>query len=78
MQVQAFKNPTETIQPNLCTKNGEIEQELEKMRMLLARVVGRIEGLPAEEPGRGEDEEEEDMTGDVDDESRIKALLSLT
>lgn len=30
------------IQPNLVTRDGELAQELEKMRMLMARVSGRI------------------------------------
>lgn len=30
------------IQPNLVTRDGELIQEMEKMRMLVARVGGRI------------------------------------
>jgi hypothetical protein len=37
-----FKDPQKGIQPNLVTKDGELVQELEKMRMLAARVGGRI------------------------------------
>ncbi|OKO93300.1 Kinetochore protein fta4 [Penicillium subrubescens] len=37
-----FKDPQKDIQPNLVTKDGELVQELEKMRMLAARVGGRI------------------------------------
>ncbi|KAI0206577.1 kinetochore Sim4 complex subunit Fta4 [Astrocystis sublimbata] len=35
-----------TIQDNLVTRNGEIELELERMRLLLARVAGRVAQLP--------------------------------
>ncbi|KAJ5091563.1 hypothetical protein NUU61_006433 [Penicillium alfredii] len=37
-----FQNPRRDIQPNLVTRDGELVQELEKMRMLVARVGGRI------------------------------------
>lgn len=37
-----FKQPQKDIQPNLVTRDGELAQELEKMRMLVARVGGRI------------------------------------
>ncbi|KAK7745102.1 hypothetical protein SLS62_009966 [Diatrype stigma] len=34
------------VQPNLVTRNGEIERELERMRVLLVRVAGRVARLP--------------------------------
>lgn len=34
------------VQDNLVTKNGPVEQELEKMRALLARVAGQVAELP--------------------------------
>ena len=40
--LEPFKEPEKDIQPNLITKDGELIQELEKMRMLVARVGGRI------------------------------------
>lgn len=39
---EPFKNPQNDVQPNLITRDGELIQELEKMRMLVARVGGRI------------------------------------
>lgn len=39
---EPFKNPQHDIQPNLVTRDGELIQELEKMRMLVARVGGRM------------------------------------
>ncbi|KAI0877502.1 kinetochore Sim4 complex subunit Fta4 [Hypoxylon argillaceum] len=44
------------VQASLVTRNGEVERELERMRLLLARVRGRIAQLP---DARGEE-------GDVD------------
>lgn len=45
------------VQENLITRNGAVEKELERMRMLLARVAGRVNGLPevAAEGGGVED-----------------------
>ncbi|KAF7713596.1 Uncharacterized protein PECH_002535 [Penicillium ucsense] len=37
-----FKDAQKDIQPNLVTRDGELIQELERMRMLAARVGGRI------------------------------------
>ncbi|KAI1116316.1 kinetochore Sim4 complex subunit Fta4 [Nemania sp. NC0429] len=39
--------PRMPVQENLVTRNGEVERELERMRLLLARVRGRIAHLPA-------------------------------
>ncbi|KAK3501503.1 kinetochore Sim4 complex subunit Fta4 [Neurospora crassa] len=49
------------VQENLVTKNGEMEAELQRMRVLLARVGGRVEKLDKErgkekERGSGSDE----------------------
>ncbi|KAI0528149.1 kinetochore Sim4 complex subunit Fta4 [Xylaria bambusicola] len=38
--------PISAVQANLITRNGEVERELERMRLLLARVAGRIAQLP--------------------------------
>ncbi|CAG8090373.1 unnamed protein product [Penicillium olsonii] len=40
--LEPFEGPQKDIQPNLITKDGELVQELDKMRMLVARVGGRI------------------------------------
>ncbi|EYE92406.1 kinetochore subunit FTA4 family protein [Aspergillus ruber CBS 135680] len=40
--LEPFLEPQRNIQPNLITRDGELAQELEKMRMLVARVGGRI------------------------------------
>jgi beta-glucosidase-like glycosyl hydrolase len=65
-----FENPKENVQQNLVTKNGEVERELEKMRMLLARVKGRLETLPATS-GDGV----EDIEVDVDMDAKVLDLL---
>jgi hypothetical protein len=40
--IEPFEDPQKDVQPNLITKDGELVQELDKMRMLVARVGGRI------------------------------------
>jgi hypothetical protein len=44
------------VQENLVTRDGPVEKELERMRVLLARVVGRVSELPSadatQDPGR--------------------------
>jgi len=70
-----FENAKENIQPNLITRDGEMERELERMRMLVARVAGRIEALPE----RTADRDEEEMDVDVPDEERkVNELFGLT
>ncbi|KAF2963820.1 hypothetical protein GQX73_g9766 [Xylaria multiplex] len=45
--IQSTQSRTRTsVQENLITRNGEVERELERMRLLLARVAGRIAQLP--------------------------------
>jgi hypothetical protein len=39
--LEPFTNVQENIQPNLVTRDGELGRELERMRVLLARVTGR-------------------------------------
>ncbi|KUI74128.1 Kinetochore protein fta4 [Cytospora mali] len=54
---------TNGVQENLVTRDGEVEKELERMRMLLVRVGDKVSRLK----GRvGEDEEDEDLFGDGD------------
>lgn len=44
-QLGAFGDVKENVQENLCTRDGPVEAELQKMRMLLARVKGRLESM---------------------------------
>ncbi|KAF5985969.1 kinetochore fta4 [Fusarium coicis] len=55
-RLQTIVEPLQTdengagIQENLLTRNGPVEKELERMRILLARVGGRVLSLPEEAP----------------------------
>ncbi|KAI1809545.1 kinetochore Sim4 complex subunit Fta4 [Poronia punctata] len=74
------------VQDNLITRNGEIERELERMRLLLARVAGRIARLPEKKkksndadgfPVEEEDEEADEGNMDIDsiEQGKIQHLL---
>lgn len=54
--LEPFKDPQKDIQPNLITRDGELVQELEKTRMLAARVGGRI---AQQERGSGTQKDQE-------------------
>lgn len=69
--LEPFSGEDAGLQGNLVTKNGEVEMELEKMRMLMLRVERGIMGL--EEKGGGDE-----MDVDVDvEEDRDKKLMAL-
>ena len=67
------------MQENLVTRNGEVEAELQRMRMLLARVGGRAGML--REQGGGERESSvgslfsEGGEGLVDERRKVEELL---
>ncbi|RDA95595.1 hypothetical protein CP533_1179 [Ophiocordyceps camponoti-saundersi (nom. inval.)] len=52
--VDPLVSSSSRVQENLVTRNGPVESELEKMRLLLARVAGRVSELPVRnEEGAG-------------------------
>lgn len=53
--LEPFENSKEDVQGNLCTRDGEVEAELQKMGMLMARVKGRLEGLETSQNQGGEE-----------------------
>lgn len=67
-----FDGADTVVQENLVTKNGEVEKELERMRMLMLRVERGIMGLPE----RLSDEDEMDVDVDDDGQKRTMALLN--
>ncbi|KIW73637.1 hypothetical protein PV04_01736 [Phialophora macrospora] len=40
--VEPLDEPQRNVQPNLVTRDGELSQELDRMRVLMARVTGRV------------------------------------
>lgn len=67
-----FEDAKEDVQENLCTRDGEVETELQKMRMLMARVKGRLESLETSQ-GPGDDEMDFDF---LDQEKKVDLLLN--
>jgi hypothetical protein len=63
-----------SVQENLVTRNGEVERELEKMRLLLARVTGRVAQLPDEKAAaaRGNEDAAAASSMDIDSMERDK------
>lgn len=58
--VKPLKEPLQNVQPNLVSRDGELARELDKMRVLLARVSGKVQKVVDEQPPR----EDEDMDDD--------------
>lgn len=71
---EAEGDPIAAVQSNLITRNGEVERELERMRLLLARVAGRIAQLPPPNANNGVDEEES-MDLNALEQKKVKSLL---
>ncbi|KAH7026436.1 kinetochore complex Fta4 of Sim4 subunit, or CENP-50-domain-containing protein [Microdochium trichocladiopsis] len=79
-----------SVQENLITRNGDVEKELERMRMLLVRVSGRLAQLPPSRADRSgadvrmrnardhdADGEEDDFVQDLDvlERNKVASLL---
>lgn len=62
-----------TVQPNLVNSTGELGKELEKMRMLAARLAYQIERVRGEDLRAVDGEEERGL--DKDDEERLRELV---
>jgi hypothetical protein len=72
--LEPFKNPQENIQPNLFTRDGELVREIDKMRMLVARVAGRVNSSRVV---RTDDDGSEAILS-TDPDARLAALLDMT
>lgn len=60
------------MQESLLTRGGALEGELERMRVLLARVAGRVEGVDVEGGGVDVDgDTEEVLSGDKERVDRV-------
>jgi hypothetical protein len=70
----------EGVQGNLVVKNGEVERELERMRMLMLRVERGITGWEGR-GGGGDEGDEVDVDADVDldedGDKKVEALLDM-
>ncbi|MCJ1386890.1 hypothetical protein MMC17_010018 [Xylographa soralifera] len=68
--LRPFERALENVQPNLVTRDGELAREVERMKMLMARVGDKIGGG---EGRRGVEHAEE--LGGVDARAKIDAIL---
>jgi negative regulator of sigma E activity len=71
--LQPFKDPQKNLQPNLVTRDGELIQELDKMRMLVARVAGRLSQSKGIQQG-----DESATVPSMDPDEKLAALLEMT
>lgn len=55
---------TTTVQENLVTRDGEVERELERMRMLLVRVADKVARVREREGTTGTEDGEDDLFGE--------------
>lgn len=72
--LEPFKNPQENIQPNLLTRDGELVREIDKMRMLVARVAGRVNNSRVVRPV----DDGSATIPTTDPEEKLAALLDMT
>lgn len=73
------------VQENLVTRDGEVERELERMRMLLARVGDKV-ARARERDGFAADDDDDDLFGEgdamivddveVEERRKVEGLLS--
>lgn len=71
--LEPFSDPQTNIQPNLVTRDSQLGEELDRMRMLVAKVAGRIE-----EAGKSGFAMEEQPASSVDHDAKLSALLDMT
>ncbi|KAK7883656.1 hypothetical protein LTR67_011066 [Exophiala xenobiotica] len=72
--MEPLENPQVNIQPNLITKDGELSKELERMRVLLARVTGKV----SENPNSSEFGTTDAAPQALSDTQKLAALLEPT
>ena len=69
--LEPFQGEDAGLQDNIITKNGEVEKELERMRMLMLRVERGIMGLD----DKPRDEMDVDVDLDAEEHRKLLALL---
>lgn len=70
--LEPFKDPQSNIQPNLVTRDSQLGEELDRMRMLVAKISSRLEAstkMPAAS------EQHQMLSMDLD--TKLSALLDM-
>jgi len=70
--LEPFKDPQTNIQPNLVTRDGQLGEELDRMRMLVAKISGRIE-----ESTKIIAASDENQMLSMDPDTKLSALLNM-
>ncbi|EFR00548.1 hypothetical protein MGYG_03552 [Nannizzia gypsea CBS 118893] len=71
--LEPFEDPMNTIQPNLATRDGELGAELDRMRMLLAKVASKVGRLQSDNQSP-----EKDPDAIMDTDEKLARLLDMT
>ena len=72
--LQPFQEAEKNIQPNLVTKDGELAMELERMKVLIARVGEKLRNLPVR--NNADEDERMNMVEELDLKRKIDLLLA--
>lgn len=72
--MQPLSEPQKNVQPNLVTRDGELSQELDRMRVLLARVTGRIGETHNAQVGKSRVHESEEMMLQTDQQKLARVM----
>jgi hypothetical protein len=71
--IKGFENPVKNIQPNLATRDGELQKELQRMKILMARVGQKVQSLTT---SNARDETGNDLVEELPPHQRVDALLN--
>lgn len=73
--LEPFKDPQVNVQPNLVTKDGELGKELDRMRVLIARVASGMVKL--KESGDVSPQKQEEVHRELSSEEKLAAILRM-
>lgn len=71
--LEPFQDPQNSIQPNLVTRDSELGEELDRMRILVATASSRIE-----EGSLQNESQEQEALESADPEKKLAAILDMT
>lgn len=69
--IAPFADPQQSVQPNLVTKDGPLAAELERTRLLAAKLAYQIEKSKFLDTDRMDEDEGDEMEESVEDRLRI-------
>ncbi|EEP79595.1 predicted protein [Uncinocarpus reesii 1704] len=72
--LEPFNQPQTNVQPNLVTKDGQLAAELDRMRMLLAKVAGKVQQIGQQQGGL----QTENSVPQEDMDTKLAKILDMT